>query len=241
MAHQVIGIGNAIMDVIASVTDDALERLGVRKGIMQLIDRDRSDALTAAGEASGQGLRLVPGGSVANTLAGLGRLGLTTAFIGRVADDDLGRSYAQGMAADVVGALGQRDRGGDELDPRLPGRPQGQQREADAAGGTGALLQRRTPVGGHRERLEPAVDLGDAVLLDALLRAEGLGGPEETGERVVDVGGGDEAQVEGHRSPDESGKPGEGDRILLEDRRGRADRLRDSARRPSRQSRPGPA
>lgn len=100
MAHQVIGIGNAIMDVIASVTDDALERLGVRKGIMQLIDRDRSDALTAAGEASGQGLRLVPGGSVANTLAGLGRLGLTTAFIGRVADDDLGRSYAQGMAAD---------------------------------------------------------------------------------------------------------------------------------------------
>lgn len=111
MAHQVIGIGNAIMDVIASVTDDALERLGVRKGIMQLIDRDRSDALTAAAGASGQGPRLVPGGSVANTLAGLGRLGLTTAFIGRVADDDLGRSYAQGMAAD----------GTDFVNPPVPG------------------------------------------------------------------------------------------------------------------------
>ncbi|ARJ69846.1 adenosine kinase [Paracoccus contaminans] len=111
MAHQVIGIGNAIMDVIASVTDDALERLGVRKGIMQLIDRERSDALTAAAGASGQGPRLVPGGSVANTLAGLGRLGLTTAFIGRVADDDLGRSYAQGMAAD----------GTDFVNPPVPG------------------------------------------------------------------------------------------------------------------------
>ena len=98
MAHQVIGIGNAIMDVIAPTSDAELDRLGVQKGVMQLIDRDRSDALMAA--RRDQAPRMVPGGSVANALAGIGRLGLSTAFIGRVADDDLGRAYAREMAAD---------------------------------------------------------------------------------------------------------------------------------------------
>ena len=95
----VIGIGNAVMDVIAPADDARLEALGVRKGIMQLIERDRSEALTAAqAEDAGPGrppVRLVPGGSVANTLAGIGMLGLRTAFIGRVADDPLGLSYAE--------------------------------------------------------------------------------------------------------------------------------------------------
>ncbi len=100
MNHRVIGIGNAIMDVIAPATDDTLDRLGIRKGIMQLVDRDRSDELMAAREASQDRSRLVPGGSVANTMAGIGRLGLSTAFIGRVADDDLGRAYAHEMATD---------------------------------------------------------------------------------------------------------------------------------------------
>lgn len=89
----VIGIGNAIMDVIAPADEAALARLGIEKGIMQLIERERSDALTLA-QASEQS-QLVPGGSVANTLAGIGMLGLRTAFIGRVADDELGRSYAE--------------------------------------------------------------------------------------------------------------------------------------------------
>ncbi|MBV0890643.1 adenosine kinase [Paracoccus sp. Z118] len=97
MGHRVIGIGNAVMDVIAPISDEELADLGVQKGIMQLIERDRAEALTAAGDGQ---FRLVAGGSVANTLAGLGRLGLTTAFIGRVADDDLGRAYAEDMAQD---------------------------------------------------------------------------------------------------------------------------------------------
>ncbi|MDO5614295.1 MAG: adenosine kinase [Paracoccus sp. (in: a-proteobacteria)] len=93
----VIGIGNAVMDVIASATDDGLARLGVEKGIMQLTDRARSEFLMAAQSAdAGAGkARLVPGGSVANTLAGIGMLGLRTAFIGRVAADALGLSYAE--------------------------------------------------------------------------------------------------------------------------------------------------
>ena len=84
MTFRVIGIGNAIMDVIAATDDHSLLRLGVQKGIMQLVDHDRAVRLTAAqGEHAA---RLVPGGSVANTLDGIARLGLSTAFIGRVAD-----------------------------------------------------------------------------------------------------------------------------------------------------------
>ncbi|MEO1961931.1 MAG: PfkB family carbohydrate kinase, partial [Paracoccus sp. (in: a-proteobacteria)] len=95
----VIGIGNAVMDVIAPTDEARLGALGVTKGIMQLIERDRSEYLMAAqADDHGPGraqARLVPGGSVANTLAGIGALGLKTAFIGRVAEDALGLSYAE--------------------------------------------------------------------------------------------------------------------------------------------------
>lgn len=95
----VIGIGNAVMDVISPTDDARLSALGVQKGIMQLIERDHSEYLMAAqADDHGPGRvqsRLVPGGSVANTLAGIGMLGLRTAFIGRVAHDALGLSYAE--------------------------------------------------------------------------------------------------------------------------------------------------
>lgn len=95
----VIGIGNAVMDVISPTDDARLAALGLQKGIMQLIERERSEYLMAA-QADDHGPRraqakLVPGGSVANTLAGIGMLGLRTAFIGRVANDALGLSYAE--------------------------------------------------------------------------------------------------------------------------------------------------
>ena len=93
----VIGIGNAVMDVIATASDASLGRLGIEKGIMQLIDRERSEFLMAAqsAETEAQKARLIPGGSVANTLAGISAMGLKTAFIGRVAGDPLGLSYAE--------------------------------------------------------------------------------------------------------------------------------------------------
>ncbi len=92
-AYQVVGIGNAVSDVIATSSDEFLIENGVEKGIMQLVDQPRAEALFAA-----MGSRTeTPGGSVANTIAGLGSLGLRTAFIGRVADDDLGHSYALAM------------------------------------------------------------------------------------------------------------------------------------------------
>jgi sugar/nucleoside kinase (ribokinase family) len=67
--------------------------MGITKGIMQLVERERGELLYGAMENRVQ----APGGSVANTLAGLGNLGLSTAFIGRVRDDALGRFYATSM------------------------------------------------------------------------------------------------------------------------------------------------
>jgi sugar/nucleoside kinase (ribokinase family) len=96
MSYDVVGIGNAIVDVISQTDDTFLDHMGITKGIMQLIERERAETLYAAMD----GRRQVPGGSVANTLAGLGELGLSTAFIGRVRNDALGRFYADGMARD---------------------------------------------------------------------------------------------------------------------------------------------
>ncbi|MDO8325773.1 MAG: adenosine kinase [Cypionkella sp.] len=92
--YQVVGIGNAIVDVFAQADDSFLELMGIEKGIMQLVERERGELLYAAMTDRVQ----ASGGSVANTLAGLGNLGLTTAFIGRVHDDALGRFYAASMA-----------------------------------------------------------------------------------------------------------------------------------------------
>jgi sugar/nucleoside kinase (ribokinase family) len=93
--HDVIGIGNAIVDVFATADDSFLELMGIQKGIMQLVEKERGELLYAAMKER----RQAPGGSVANTLAGIGSLGLSTAFIGRVHDDALGRFYARDMAA----------------------------------------------------------------------------------------------------------------------------------------------
>ncbi|MCT2539284.1 adenosine kinase [Sedimentimonas flavescens] len=87
--YQVVGIGNAIVDVIAQCDDSFLEMMGIEKGIMQLIERERAETLYAAMKDRTQ----APGGSVGNTIAGLGNLGLSAAYIGRVRDDALGRFY----------------------------------------------------------------------------------------------------------------------------------------------------
>ena len=92
--YQAVGIGNAVVDVICQSDDAFLSRMGIEKGIMQLIEQDRGEVLYEAMENRVQ----MPGGSVANTIAGLGALGLTTGFIGRVCDDELGHYYAKGMS-----------------------------------------------------------------------------------------------------------------------------------------------
>lgn len=94
--YKLVGIGNAVVDVISHADDSFLQHLNIEKGIMQLIELDRGELLYAAMTDRVQ----TPGGSVANTIAGVGALGLPTAFIGRVKDDALGHFYADAMAED---------------------------------------------------------------------------------------------------------------------------------------------
>ncbi|SDI89256.1 adenosine kinase [Lutimaribacter saemankumensis] len=94
--YQLVGIGNAVVDVISQCDDHFLTRMGIDKGVMQLVEQERGEFLYGQMENRVQ----MPGGSVANSVAGVGALGLSTAFIGRVHDDKLGRFYAAGMAED---------------------------------------------------------------------------------------------------------------------------------------------
>lgn len=91
--YELVGIGNAVVDVISHADDSFLDLMGIEKGIMQLIERERGEVLYGAMKDRLQ----TPGGSVANTVAGAGALGLKTAFIGRVRDDALGQFYAKAM------------------------------------------------------------------------------------------------------------------------------------------------
>jgi sugar/nucleoside kinase (ribokinase family) len=92
---QVIAIGNAIVDVMAPCGDELIERFGMTRGGMTLIDTDQARELY---EAMGPA-REISGGSAANTLAGLAALGSRCAFIGQVADDQLGEVFAHDIRA----------------------------------------------------------------------------------------------------------------------------------------------
>ena len=93
--YDVIAIGNAIVDVMAACSDDLIEELGLNKGGMTLVDAEGAESLYAAmGPA-----REISGGSAANTLAGLSALGAQCAFIGQVADDQLGAVFAHDIRA----------------------------------------------------------------------------------------------------------------------------------------------
>ena len=87
--YDVLGIGNAIVDVLAQVDDAFLEAEGLAKGGMALIDAERAAALSSAIAAE----RELSGGSVANTMVGLADLGGRAAFIGKVGTDALGETF----------------------------------------------------------------------------------------------------------------------------------------------------
>ena len=86
---QVVGIGNAIVDVIAQADDAFLIRHGLNKGTMTLIEAPQAEALYAA---MGPAVE-VSGGSAANTIAGIASLGGSAAFIGKVRNDQLGAIF----------------------------------------------------------------------------------------------------------------------------------------------------
>ncbi len=92
---QVVGIGNAMVDVLAQTSDAFLADNGVEKGIMQLIDMARGVELYGkVGPATE-----MSGGSAANTIAGMAHLGGRTAYVGKVKDDQLGAIFAHDLRA----------------------------------------------------------------------------------------------------------------------------------------------
>jgi adenosine kinase len=96
--YDVLGIGNAIVDVIARTEDDFLVRHGMNKGAMTLIDEPRAEAIYASMGPSTQ----ISGGSAANTIAGVASFGARAAFVGKVKDDTLGKAFAHDIRATGV-------------------------------------------------------------------------------------------------------------------------------------------
>lgn len=91
--YELTGLGNAIVDVIATGTDEFLAEKGIIKGAMNLVDAERSKFLYDALGPSKQ----VSGGSAANTMAGFASFGGKGAYLGKVADDQLGEIFAHDL------------------------------------------------------------------------------------------------------------------------------------------------
>ena len=94
---DILGIGNVLMDIIAPVPDSFLSEHNIEKGSMTLIDEARALALNTALKSVG-GLQEIAGGSAANTMFGIGALGIRTAYLGNVANDDVGKRLSVGMS-----------------------------------------------------------------------------------------------------------------------------------------------
>ena len=93
--YDVLGIGNAIVDILAKTEDKFLTEQGMAKGSMALIDEARAAAIyDAMGPATE-----ISGGSAANTIAGVANLGARTAFVGKVRNDQLGNVFSHDIRA----------------------------------------------------------------------------------------------------------------------------------------------
>ena len=95
---DVVGIGNALVDVLTHEEDAFIEEHGLVRGAMTLIDTERAETIY---EAMGQGIE-VSGGSAANTISGIASFGGRAAYIGRVRDDQLGTVFGHDLRATGV-------------------------------------------------------------------------------------------------------------------------------------------
>ena len=95
---KVIGIGNAIVDVLCKVSDDFLKNNSLIKSTMKLIDDKEFKKLLSNLKIE----ETVSGGSIANSIVGMSQLGNDVGFIGKINDDDFGRKYEEGLKKDGV-------------------------------------------------------------------------------------------------------------------------------------------
>ena len=98
---KILGIGNAIVDVLCKVDDDFLVKNSLTKSTMKLIDEDEFKTLLSLLNIE----ETVSGGSVANSIVGLSQLGNNVGFIGKISEDSLGQKYEDGLKKEKVNYL----------------------------------------------------------------------------------------------------------------------------------------
>lgn len=92
-----IGLGNALVDVLLKlVSDDSLSDIGIKKGAMDMINKDQMVAIRTS--LANLPRTQAPGGSVCNTMRAMSSLGANTGFIGKICDDTIGRFYEEALA-----------------------------------------------------------------------------------------------------------------------------------------------
>jgi sugar/nucleoside kinase (ribokinase family) len=95
---KILGIGNAIVDVICKIEDNFLSKNNLTKSTMKLVDETEFKKLLSNLKIE----ETISGGSVANSIAGLSQLGNKVGFIGKINDDELGNKYEQGLKKENV-------------------------------------------------------------------------------------------------------------------------------------------
>jgi len=95
---KILGIGNAIVDVLCKVSEDFIEKNSLTKSTMKLVDETEFKNLLSILKIEDT----ISGGSVANSIVGLSQLGNSVGFIGKINDDHLGKEYEQGMVKENV-------------------------------------------------------------------------------------------------------------------------------------------
>ena len=98
---KILGIGNAIVDVLCKVDDEFLKKYSLTKSTMKLIDEIEFKNLISEVKIE----ETISGGSVANSIVGLSQLGNDVGFIGKVKNDDLGKKYEEGLKKETVSYL----------------------------------------------------------------------------------------------------------------------------------------
>ena len=95
---KILGIGNAIVDVLCKVSDDFLTKNSLKKSTMKLVDETEFKKLLSSLKIE----ETISGGSVANSIVGLSQLGNDVGFLGKINDDHLGQKYEEGLKKENV-------------------------------------------------------------------------------------------------------------------------------------------
>ena len=95
---KILGIGNAIVDVLCKVSEDFLIKNSLVKGTMKLVEENEFKKLLSSLKIE----ETISGGSIANSIVGLSQLGNKVCFLGKISNDDLGQKYEEGLRKENV-------------------------------------------------------------------------------------------------------------------------------------------